>query len=148
MHKLKGQCHCGNVRVEIELVRSPETYNPRACDCDFCSKHAAAYVSDPQGSLLMQIRDDAGISRYRQGSGAAECIVCRNCGVLAGVLFVRDGRTYGAVNARIMDGPAGFGVPQCVSPKNLAVDEKVERWRNIWFPDVTLTSTSHENGHR
>src|SRR6185312_13731802 len=74
MHKLKGQCHCGNVRVEIELVRSPETYNPRACDCDFCSKHAAAYVSDPQGSLLMQVRDDAGISRYRQGSGAAECI--------------------------------------------------------------------------
>lgn len=62
--------------VAIELTRAPATYNPRACDCDLCRKHGAAYVSDAQGSLVIRIKDARARGKYRQGSGkATSCFV-------------------------------------------------------------------------
>ena len=49
------------------MTRPPEAYNPRACDCDFCSKHGAAYVSDPKGALRIRLKEEGQTSRYRQG---------------------------------------------------------------------------------
>jgi hypothetical protein len=103
MQRVGGGCHCGNIRVELELTRTAGTYNPRACDCDFCRKHRAAYVSDPQGSLLILIRDERDSGRYAQGSGQAELLLCRNCGVLVSPLYRQAGRLYAAVNANIVE---------------------------------------------
>ena len=141
MHKATGGCHCGNILVELELARTPSAYNPRACDCDFCRKHCAAYVSDAQGSLLIRIKDERADGRYRQGSGQAECLVCRNCGVLVGVLFRSEGRTYGAVNVKVVDVRTNFGAELPVSPKKLSESEKVKRWQGIWFSNVNIGDT-------
>jgi hypothetical protein len=141
MHRLGGGCHCGNIRVELELTRSAGTYNPRACDCDFCRKHRAAYVSDPQGSLLIQIRDERDCGRYAQGSGQAELLVCRHCGVLIAPLYREAGRVYAAVNVNVLEGVA-FGAQQTASPKALAAADKVKRWKDLWFSNVTLRTTS------
>ncbi|MDE2448005.1 MAG: aldehyde-activating protein [Gammaproteobacteria bacterium] len=138
MRKVSGSCHCGNVRVDLELAREPVTYHPRACDCDFCRKHGAAYVSDPQGSLSIRVRDAVSMSGYRQGSGAAECIFCRNCGVLIGVLYRSDGRIWGAINVKIVESLTTFGTEEVVSPKALSGNEKEKRWRDIWFSNVTI----------
>jgi hypothetical protein len=140
MHQLSGGCHCGNLRIELELPRSPASYNPRACDCDFCRKHGAAYVSDPQGSLLIRMRDEEQAGRYHQGSGQAELLLCRNCGVLVGAVYRRDGRLYAAANARVVDGGVRFGTEQAVSPKSLSAGDKAQRWCDIWFAQVTLVS--------
>ncbi len=137
MHRLGGGCHCGNIRVELELTRSAGTYNPRACDCDFCRKHRAAYVSDPQGSLLIQIRDERDCGRYAQGSGQAELLLCRHCGVLIAPLYREAGRVYAAVNINVVEGVA-FGAQQTASPKALAAADKVKRWKDLWFSNVTL----------
>jgi hypothetical protein len=138
MHKVSGGCHCGNLVMALELTRAPETYNPRACDCDFCRKHGAAYVSDPQGSLTLRIRDESQTGRYRQGSGQAEFLVCRNCGVLVGVLYGSEGRLYAAANAKAIEGKTGFGPDQPVSPKTLSAGDKARRWQDVWFSKVTL----------
>ena len=140
MYKLGGGCHCGNIRVELELTRAPGAYHPRACDCDFCRKHAAAYVSDPQGSLAIRITDEAQAARYRQGSGTAELLLCRNCGVLVGALYRGDARLYAAVNARVLEPGAQLGHQQPVSPRTLAVRDKVQRWRDIWFSNVDIAA--------
>lgn len=137
MHRLGGGCHCGNIRVELELTRSAGTYNPRACDCDFCRKHRAAYVSDPQGSLLIQIRDERDCGRYAQGSGQAELLLCRHCGVLVAPLYREAGRLYAALNVNVVEG-AAFGAQQPSSPKTLAAADKVKRWKDLWFSNVTL----------
>lgn len=139
MHKVSGGCHCGNVRVDMELPREPGTYHPRACDCDFCGKHGAAYVSDPEGSLSIRIQDARNSGNYRQGSGVAECILCRNCGVLIGALYGSGGRMWGAINARIVENRTIFGKEQAVSPKTLTGNEKEKRWQDIWFANVTIT---------
>ena len=72
MVTVSGGCHCGNIGVELQLTRAPDSYSPRACGCDFCRKHGAAYVSDPDGALHMRIADPAQAGRYRQGSGQAD----------------------------------------------------------------------------
>jgi hypothetical protein len=137
---LTGSCHCGNIQLELGLTRAPETYNPRACDCDFCTKHSAAYLSDPQGSLAIRIKDESKVGRYRQGNAIAEFLICTHCGVLSAVTYENEGRMYGAANARAIQGGKGFGPEQTVSPKTLSADQKMSRWQDVWFPDVSITA--------
>lgn len=137
MQKLSGGCHCGNIRIEVELPRTAGTYNPRACDCDFCRKHRAAYVSDPQGSLRILVSRESDCGRYAQGSGQAELLLCRNCGVLVAPLYRDAGRLYAAVNANAVEGGA-FGAQQPVSPRTLSASDKAQRWKQLWFSDVTM----------
>ena len=143
MPRMNGGCHCGNIAVEMTLVDMPDSYRPRACDCDFCRKHGASYVSDTRGSLMIRIRDERESNRYRQGSGSAECLLCRNCGVLVAILYRGDEQLYGAVNAAALATPTGFGPEQIVSPRILSESEKVTRWRDIWFADVQVTHGAH-----
>lgn len=142
MHSVGARCHCGNIRAEASLPNAPATYRPRACDCDFCRKHAAAYVSDAGGTLNIHIADEHEARKYRQGSAQAEFLLCRRCGVLVAALFSHEGKLHGVVNARAAD-VREFGPEQGVSPQRLAPGEKAERWRNMWFPDVTLNTVAH-----
>lgn len=125
----------------MQFAHEPGSYHPRACDCDFCRKHAAAYVSDPQGSLGIRVQDARCLGNYRQGSGVAECIFCAKCGVLIGALYRSEGRIWGAINAKIVESPTSFGAEQRVSPKSLSHDQKEKRWQDIWFSNVTITQS-------
>lgn len=138
IHRLEGACHCGNSRVAIELSGPPETYAPRTCDCDFCRRHGASYLSDPAGSLRIRVKDARLLAKYRQGSALADCLVCRNCGVLLGVAYAENGRLFATVNCRIVDGGTAFAETIAVSPKALSAAQKVERWKDVWFSNVEI----------
>lgn len=138
-HRYTGGCHCGNIALEIELTKPLGAYRPRACDCDFCRKHSAAYLSDPRGRLTIRVGREAELGRYRQGDGLADFLFCRKCGVLAGVTRLENGTLRGAVNARAMLNLASVGPDTPISPKTLSAQAKAERWKSIWFPDVTLS---------
>jgi hypothetical protein len=133
---LHGSCHCGHIRVEYSTCQEAATINPRACDCSFCRKHGAAYVSDPAGRLRLIIIDPDVVHSYRQGSEAARFQLCRECGVLVAVTFEHEGRVHGAVNAACLDGSAMLGATVSVSPQSLSADAKVARWLQAWVPDV------------
>jgi hypothetical protein len=139
LHRYTGSCHCGNIALEIGLAQPPDAYRPRACDCDYCRRHAAAYLSDPRGRLVIRVKRGADLGRYRQGDGLADLLFCRTCGVLVGAICAEEGRLYGAVNARALLDLAGLGAETPVSPKTLTARAKRERWKAIWFPDVTLS---------
>jgi hypothetical protein len=130
-HKVAGGCHCGNIAVRLQLAGAPDTYHPRSCDC-------ASYLSDPHGALIIQVRDGGECGRYRQGSGAAECLVCRNCGVMVVALYRGEQKLYATVNARALEAGTVFGAEQPVSPQKLSQDEKIKRWQQLWFSDVQL----------
>lgn len=140
MYRVSGGCHCGNVQLDVELTHEPATYHPRACDCDFCRKHGAAYLSDPQGALAIRVRDAPNTGNYRQGASLAECLFCRNCGVLVGVIYRCDDRLIGAVNVKAIEGWTNFAAEKPVSPKVLSGEEKIRRWQDIWFPNVTIST--------
>lgn len=135
---LGGGCHCGRLRVAFSTVLDPAGITPRACDCSFCQKHGAAYVSDPAGQLSISIAAPDDLHRYRQGSNTAEFLFCGHCGVLVAVVLDHDGRTHGAVNARCLDATTRLGNAVTASPQQLAAAEKVDRWLRLWIPDVEL----------
>lgn len=138
MHRLEGGCHCGNVGVVVELSNAPGSYSPRACDCDFCRKHGASYISDAQGSLHIEVKDPRFLVKYRQGAGIADCVLCSRCGVLLGVLYEENGCLYGAANSSALTGAGSLGEKKPVSPKLLTESEKISRWKEAWFSNVTV----------
>ncbi|MBN7796205.1 GFA family protein [Parahaliea mediterranea] len=133
---IEGSCHCGNLAVAAALSHEPGHYQPRACDCDFCCKHGASYLSDPAGRLRVAVRDEAAVTRYRQGSGQAEMIFCARCGVLVGACYREGERLFAAVNRRIFSEEFGDEVP--ASPKMLGPEDKSTRWLQLWFADVHI----------
>jgi hypothetical protein len=124
--------------VEARLTAEPATFRPRACDCDFCRKHGAAWVSDAQGSLLIRLAEPQARGTYRQGSGQAELVFCRHCGVLVAVLHHDGERLRGAVNVKVLAEREAFGAEQVVSPQQLPAGDKVKRWQSVWFPEVEV----------
>lgn len=135
---LRGGCHCGKVKIEFETAISPADFTPRVCDCSFCLKHGASYISDPDGSLSIEAKGLDTISEYRQGSESARFLVCRCCGVLVAVVFDDDAGCYGAVNSRCIEDGVVFGALQVVSPQKLGGEEKRRRWAKLWTPRVKL----------
>ena len=49
-----GGCHCGSVRWQFVSPLASASFVPRACDCDFCSRHRAAWISDPAGATIQR----------------------------------------------------------------------------------------------
>ena len=135
---LRGGCHCGRLRVEFSTDLDPASIVPRACDCSFCRKHGAAYVSDPAGRLSVSEHPPGAMHRYRQGSNAAQFLLCGHCGVLVAVVYEHGSGIYGAINTGCMDGRNAFGGAIPASPQALSPDEKVSRWLELWIPDVVL----------
>ena len=46
----------------------------------------------------------------------------------------------GTLNAQIVEPDGCFGAPQAVSPRTLSTSDKVRRWQEIWFPNVSVRS--------
>lgn len=136
MFEHAGGCHCGGLRWTLQTERALADFTPRACDCDFCTRHRAAWVSDAEGHL--HLRDTARrMRRYHQGSGQAEFLICGNCGVLAGVVCTgEDGVLRGAVNRNSFDERHLLGAEVVASPQQLAPDAKLSRWSQLWTPTV------------
>ncbi|MCB1859545.1 MAG: aldehyde-activating protein [Gammaproteobacteria bacterium] len=139
MVKIYGGCYCGNITYAAELADSPRSYTTRTCDCDFCTAHGASYVSDSKGKLALEIKSEKETSRFRQGSGIVDFLICRNCGVVVGACYEEGGILYGAINSKSVRKKLAFGESISVSPKKLNDSEKVKRWKEIWFPNVRLT---------
>lgn len=135
-----GGCHCGALRIAFTLQQAAADTSPRACDCDFCRKHGAAWVSDPAGRLRVRAREGA-LQTYRQGSETAQFCLCAHCGVLVIVRFTHEGRVFGAVNATCLDDGEAFAPAQAASPQRLDPAAKALRWRTLWIPDVELTTS-------
>jgi hypothetical protein len=135
---LTGQCHCGNVRATASLSLDPVTVAPRRCDCSFCERHGAAYVSDSAGTLQFTLAQGGEVARYRQGAELAEMLVCRRCGVLVGALYDSGAGVYGVLNVRALDQQARFAPPETASPQRLTPTQKAERWKRLWFAQVTI----------
>jgi hypothetical protein len=138
MYEIIGACHCRNVRIRASLSRPPRDYFPRRCDCSFCSKQAAAYVSDASGQFTVQLIDAARIKRYRQGSKLAEFLFCDCCGVLVGAFREFEERLSGSLNARLCAPRSPFGPEQLAGTPPLRDSDKIARWKEVWFREVRI----------
>lgn len=76
--RVAGGCHCGAVRFEA-LVREkrPQVLD---CNCSICSKTGHLHLFIPHGDFELLAEREALVS-YRFGSGEAEHLFCRTCGI-------------------------------------------------------------------
>ena len=124
--------------MQATLTRPAHDYAPRACDCDFCRKHGAAWLTDPAGSLYLQHSGGDSAAYYRQGSDQAEFIVCAHCGVLVMATYRSEARLFAALNVRAIDGAPAFAPEQVAQPRLLSAQDKPLRWQQLWFADVRI----------
>ncbi len=137
---LRGSCHCGRVTVVLDTLLTHSTLQPRACDCDFCRKHGAAWISDSAGKLHIDATHADDVKSYRQGSETARFILCAHCGVLVATLLDIENERFGAINAGCLETATTLGDSITVSPQQLTAQEKINRWRSLWTHDVVMTA--------
>lgn len=135
---LEGGCHCGAITLVLSSGAVPGTIAPRACDCSFCRAHGAAWISDAAARLVVHAHRPDRLRRYRQGSEAAQFLLCGECGVLVAVVFEEGDQRYAAVNARCLDARDAFAPAVTASPQRLTPGEKTARWRQLWIRDVRV----------
>lgn len=135
---LRGRCHCGGIHVDFVTAIDPAALHPRACDCSFCCKHGAAWLSDADGRLVFAEQRAGMFREYRQGSESARFLLCNRCGVCVGVVYEEGSQRYGAVNAACLDDRGRLGAAVPVSPQTLGPSEKIARWKSVWVADVVL----------
>jgi len=76
--KVSGGCHCGAVRFEAELADPPVP--ALDCNCSVCRMAGFVHIMVPHKDFELLTRRDA-LASYRFGTGAAEHLFCRRCGI-------------------------------------------------------------------
>ncbi|MES9992737.1 MAG: hypothetical protein ABW098_12330 [Candidatus Thiodiazotropha sp.] len=138
MNVVKGGCHCGNISYIATFPKDLHAYTPRACDCKLCTSHGAVYASDKNGTLVIKIKNETEVSRYRQGSRIADFLICKNCGIMTGVCYQEAGCTYGSINIRSSDEYGLFKDDQAMHLTQLDDAERIKRWKDNWFSCVAI----------
>ena len=101
--RIEGACHCGKLAFVFETKRTPETLAPRACDCEFCTRHAAKCASDPAGFVTIDVHDRDARRRYRFGAATADFLLCDCCGVYLGAVIADGNVLRATMNLRATD---------------------------------------------
>jgi hypothetical protein len=96
---LRGVCHCGAIRGELQATRPAAELQLRACQCSFCTRHGAMTVSDPAGRATFEIECGA-LMKYQFGTRTGTSLICSRCGMYAGVMLEDGGKTWSVLNVR------------------------------------------------
>lgn len=142
---IQGSCHCGN--IAFRLTWRPESVEipARACSCSFCTKHGGVWTSCRSGSLDVEFREPARVSRYSFGTKTAIFHVCAKCGVVPVVTSEIDGRIYAVVSVNAFVGVERARI-KCSSASFESEDEATRLARRVrnWIPDVRFTTRYDE----
>ena len=137
---LSGGCHCGNVHVEFESMRSPSELVLRLCTCSFCRAHGARTTVDPQGRLRLRISDASAISRYRFGHKTADFLICQRCGVYVAAIMTHNGASYGTLNVNVLDVREVFRqAGTAVDYEGEQAQERTARRATTWTPATVIS---------
>lgn len=133
----RGGCHCGNLRLTMRLSATPEDVQLRACGCSFCRAHSTRTTSDPRGSVEIWADDWSLVEPYRFGSGTAEFLVCRRCGVYIGAVCDTAAGARAVINTNSLDDRARFtGSPAAVDHDGETLDDRLARRASNWTPAI------------
>lgn len=75
--KVQGRCHCKAVRFEADV---PERVEILECNCSICAATGFRHLIVPHGDFRLLSGEQA-LTSYRFGTGAADHLFCRTCGV-------------------------------------------------------------------
>ena len=106
--KASGGCHCQAVRFVAEL---PEpSVKALSCNCSICAATGFLHIMVPHKDFeLISGRDS--LTSYRFGTGAAEHLFCRVCGIKS-FYQPRSHPEAWSVNANCLDEPPELAIEE------------------------------------
>ena len=135
MSEHRGGCHCGNLRVRLRLTRPPAEVQLRACGCSFCRRHNTRTASDPEGTVDIWADDWSLVQLYRFGSGTAEFVICRECGVYIGAMGDIPSGKAAVINTTCLDDRALFTrEPAPTDHDGETTESRIARRAANWTP--------------
>jgi hypothetical protein len=133
----RGGCHCGNLRLTLRLSQPPAAMRLRACGCSFCRAHNTRTTSDPDGLVEIRADDWSLVEPYRFGSGTAEFLLCRRCGVYLGAVCDTPAGLRATINTNTLDDRVLFAQPAtAVDHDGETLDDRLARRARTWTPAV------------
>lgn len=75
--RIEGGCHCGSVHFEAEIA---EPVHLLACNCSICSRTGFLHLIVAHEDFRL-LSGSENLSSYRFGTGLAEHLFCRTCGI-------------------------------------------------------------------
>lgn len=129
-----GQCHCGKLKASFETEKTPQELGVRTCQCEFCRRHGAINISDPEGETIIDCAPED-VLRYRFALRTADFLICKHCGVyIAAVTGEGDAirSTVNVVGLRMTDFASVEETPMQYGSEN--AEARVARRANRWTP--------------
>jgi hypothetical protein len=135
--RIRGSCHCGNIRVTFDRPDSGPAIPVRACGRGLCTKHRAVWTSHPDGQFYLRIADDSRLRRYRFGTKTADFHVCLTCGVIPIVTCVIEGIRYAVFNVNTFDDvDRSQLVETAANFEGETTENRLARRRRNWTPEA------------
>ncbi len=106
--RLKGGCHCGNIKVEFTTRRPLADIEVRACGCSFCRQHGARSATDRDGKLVIYISSEANLNKYRFGLKLTDFLICTNCGAYVVAAVEHQGQYFATLNINTLNEAKAF----------------------------------------
>lgn len=106
--RVQGGCHCGTVRYEAEVPEPP--VEALECNCSVCRMTGFLHIIVAHDRFKLLAGGDA-LGSYRFGSGKAEHLFCRHCGVKS-FYQPRSHPDAWSVNANCLNAPVELKVEQ------------------------------------
>lgn len=112
----------------------------RACQCSFCRKHGTKALADPDGRLLICVRDDAAVNRYTFGLETAEYVVCRTCGCYVAAVTTQSADQRAILVVNVLDDAEQFSsAPVAMSYDHETREQRIMRRQDKWMPVEFVT---------
>lgn len=99
--KVEGGCHCRAVRFEADFPEPP--VRALECNCSVCRMTGFIHVMVAHERFTL-LQGKNALSSYRFGTGAAEHLFCRHCGVKS-FYQPRSHPEAWSINANCLDAP-------------------------------------------
>jgi hypothetical protein len=143
--RYSGSCHCGKLNVSFETKKTPQQLGVRTCQCDFCRRHGAVNISDPEGDVVIDAA--AGdLLRYRFALRTADFLICRHCGVYVAAVIGETPGIRSTINVAglrmqeflgIAEAPMDYGA----ETTDDRIARRSKKWTPTRFTDKSLNSS-------
>jgi hypothetical protein len=140
-----GSCHCGALKASFETRKTPLELGVRTCQCDFCRRHGAINISDPEGEVVIDAKAED-LIRYRFALRTADFLICRHCGVYIAAVTGEGDRIRSTLNVSGLRMAEFLGVPEAPMDYGAETTEtrlarRAAKWTPTRFTDKDLNSS-------
>jgi hypothetical protein len=77
MYRCKGGCHCGRVKIEVEI---PARVTVNRCNCSICQKSGYLHLIVPAQRFRL-LGGEESLTEYNFNTGVARHLFCSHCGI-------------------------------------------------------------------